>query len=1070
MESELPMKTKTFVVGIFLATLSQAFAQPVITVQPQDQTAVAGTTATFTVEATGTTPLAYQWRRYTNATQFSPLAGETNATLILTNVEPSSLRYGVVVSNAEGSVTSRLARLTVMVPPALVSQPGDLSVELGGRATNQVVATGTAPLAYQWRRNNSALPGRTQSSIVFTNVQPADTGDYTVVVTNAVGSVTSQVARLDLHGVGADINFEGKQTAPIRLSPDGTRLFAVNTPDARLSVFDVSNPSNPILIAEIPVGLEPVSVNPISNEEAWVVNEVSDSVSVVSVSRGIVTDTLQAKDEPADVVFAAGRAFVSCSRNNLIRVFDLVSHAELAAIPVFGNNPRALATSPDGSKVYAAFALSGNRTTLIPPDRAPPQSSPVNITNAPPQVGLIVDATDTNWSHVIQYTMPDNDVVEINAPSLAITRYFSGVGTVNLGLAVNPLSGDLFVANTEARNLVHFEPGVRGHTVDNRLTRIAIADGAVTAFNLNPGIDYSTLPNPSAKSMALAQPTFSVCEPGGEFLYVAAFGTDRIARVDTQGQVLARIEVGPSSGAAVNPRTKRGPRGLALNAAAQRLYVLNRLANTLSVIDTVGDTVLREIPVGSYDPTPAFIRQGRGFLYDARLSGNGTMSCASCHVDAEMDMLAWDLGNPFGTMEPVTVGGLNGVSIATNRHPMKGPMTTQTLRGLKGLDPLHWRGDRTNFLHFNGAFSSLLGGTVLSSADMSAYRDFVNTIVFQPNPNQNPDRTLPAALGGASPIAGSNSFVNFAYDTVASPAMNCFTCHAPTPFQLPASIGTGLRVIQDDRLRDSQHFKTPHLRNLYQKVGFMNKPGAVSLTGFGFNHDGRDSTLFDLFAATRFQLLTNNSLVKSNLAALLLCFDTGTPPAVGHARTITASNVNTASISNDWALLERQASRPFVDAFILTGSVTNISLIVRGTIDGQRRSLLYRPATTNYVMNKSGVGPFNHAELVAKVAAGDTLTVMGVPLVSGERMAIDRDSNGVLDGEEAPPSLTAVLSGTSVRISWPSKGAGVVLEFSESLSPPNWRTETSVQSVDSGRLTVTVPVADQKRFYRLRGL
>src|SRR5438093_3776124 len=74
------------------------------------------------------------------------------------------------------------------------------------------------------------------------------------------------------------VNFEGKQTSPIRLSPDGTRLFAVNTPDSRLSVFDVSNPGNPILIAEIPVGVEPVSVNPLNSDEAWVVNEVSDSI------------------------------------------------------------------------------------------------------------------------------------------------------------------------------------------------------------------------------------------------------------------------------------------------------------------------------------------------------------------------------------------------------------------------------------------------------------------------------------------------------------------------------------------------------------------------------------------------------------------------------------------------------------------------------------------------------------------------------------------------------------------------------------------------------------------------
>src|SRR5689334_24429389 len=95
-------------------------------------------------------------------------------------------------------------------------------------------------------------------------------------------AVTGALAPL---GAQTFVNFEGKQTSPVRLSPDGSRLFAVNTPDNRLSVFDVSSPQNPILIAEIPVGLEPVSVNPRDNDEVWVINEVSDSVSVVSVSQ-----------------------------------------------------------------------------------------------------------------------------------------------------------------------------------------------------------------------------------------------------------------------------------------------------------------------------------------------------------------------------------------------------------------------------------------------------------------------------------------------------------------------------------------------------------------------------------------------------------------------------------------------------------------------------------------------------------------------------------------------------------------------------------------------------------------
>src|SRR5438445_11710397 len=118
------------------------------------------------------------------------------------------------------------------------------------------------------------------------------------------------------------VNFEGKQTSPVRLSPDGTKLFAVNTPDARLSVFDVTKPSNPLLIAEIPVGVEPVSVNPRTADEVWVVNEVSDSISIVSISQKMVVDTLYVKDEPADVVFANGKAFVTAGRNNRVVVFD----------------------------------------------------------------------------------------------------------------------------------------------------------------------------------------------------------------------------------------------------------------------------------------------------------------------------------------------------------------------------------------------------------------------------------------------------------------------------------------------------------------------------------------------------------------------------------------------------------------------------------------------------------------------------------------------------------------------------------------------------------------------------
>ncbi len=851
------------------------------------------------------------------------------------------------------------------------------------------------------------------------------------------------------------VNYEGKQTSPIRLSPDGTRLFAVNTPDARLSVYDVANPSNPILIAEIPVGLEPVSVNPRTADEAWVVNEVSDSISIVSVSRGIVTDTLYVKDEPADVVFANGRAFVSASRNNQVAVFDIATHNLVTNIAVLGENPRALAVSPDGSKVYAAFALSGNRTTLVPADPNDPRRNQAPPTNPnlppPPKVGVIVDATDPFWSDVIQYTMPDNDVVEINSATLTTNRYFSRVGTVNLGLAVHPVSGDLFVANADAGNVTHFEPGVRGHFYTNRMTRITVGNGSIVPFNLDP-FATTNFPDLFAKSNALAQPTAVAFDPSGNFLWLAAFGSDRVAKLDTNGNVLARIEIGNATGASADPRNKRGPRGLAVHPSASRLYVLNRLANSISIVDTAGNTVLREFAAGSVDPTPAAIRQGRGFLYDAKLSGNGTVSCASCHIDAEMDLLAWDLGDPNGVMVTnATFVPQLGATLTNAFHPMKGPMTTQTLRGLNGLDPLHWRGDRTNFLQFNGAFASLLGGPQLSVPDMQAYRDFINTVVFQPNPNQNLDRTMPTNFAGGNAEAGRIIFMN----TNNSPTnnyttgLNCNTCHTvPT--------GTAKVLIPAAALQESQDFKIPHLRNMYQKTTSSHTNGAVSTSGFGFIHDGTFSDTFTFLSQPVFSTFATNTVKKQHLSAFLACFDTGTAPAVGYTRTINSNNVAAPVIVNDWTMLEGQAV------------VTNIALIAKGTIDGLVRGLMYQPASNNYVADKTGVGPFTHAQLAAKIQAGDTLTFMGVPPGAGRRMGIDRDQDGILDGDAAAPGLAVARLSENALLTWPTNSYWFVLESTLALTPTNWATVISERGISASNVVVTNTLSDSFRFFRLR--
>lgn len=782
-------------------------------------------------------------------------------------------------------------------------------------------------------------------------------------------------------------NFEGAQTNPIRLSPDGTRLFAVNTADARLSVFDLANPSSPRLIAEIPVGLEPVSVNARSNDEVWVVNQLSDSISIVSVSARLVTDTIYVNDEPMDVVFAGGKAFVSVSRRNEIRVFDINTHAQVGApIAVFGSNPRALAVSPDGTKVYAAFVLSGNRTTIIPTNivgASPPPPTNPNLPPAPQQ-GLIVSVTDPLWNpSFIKFNMPDNDVVEINAATQTVTRYFSGVGTINLGLAVRPSTGDVFVTNTDARNLVRFEPALRGHVVDNRITRINVASGLVTAFDLNPGVDYNVLPNPSALATALAQPVAIVFEPNGKSLYVAAFGTDRVARIGVNGEVLSRIQIGNAQ----NSRQKRGPRGLALKPDVSRLYVLNRISNTISVVNTGNESEISEIPVGTFDPTPLVLKEGRGFLYDAKLSGNGTASCASCHIDSEADMLAWDLGDPGGELVTVSNPGPNPPPVPASpgpfqMHPMKGPMVTQSLRGLNGAAPLHWRGDKQNFQAFNEAFDGLLGGSQIPTSDMNAFAGAITTIRYAPNPNQKLDRTMPLTFANGDPYAGFLSFINPPAD---GPLRTCSGCHS-----LTGGLGTDLKFREFNGLNEPQVFKSPQLRGLYLKTGFNNAPGANSIRGFGFAHNGSEPSVFSLLSHQQFfGIRATDTVDKNNLEAYMLCFDTGVAPGVGYTRTLTQANANDAGINADWNVLQAQALKGHID------------VIAKGFVDGRLMGLIYRPDTADYQTDKTGIGPFTQTQLRDKVIAGGTLSVMGAVPGTGLRLGIDRDFDGIFDGDES---------------------------------------------------------------------
>lgn len=580
----------------------------------------------------------------------------------------------------------------------------------------------------------------------------------------------------------------------------------------------------------------------------------------------------------------------------------------------------------------------------------------------------------------------------------------------------------------------------------------------------------------------------------GSSLFVPMFGTNEVAVYDT-AQLEADSFV-PNSADQIHV-TGGGPSGIVLDESRRRAFVLTRFDNSLSVIDTGSRSEISHVAM--HNPEPKHIIEGRRFLYDASFtSSHGDSACASCHVFGDFDSLAWDLGDPDHDQTPNTgpfridegigfflsrainpqTGQLLDNPVIAHFRPMKGPMTTQSLRGLANHGSMHWRGDRTGgnddnlipnagpnvqpnggsfnedvaFRKFNVAFGSLNGrNELLSDEEMQKFADFMLEVTYPPNPIRNLDNALTAQQQ-----AGRDFFCGLSPDNSVCNGGNksdtflaCNGCHVldragNSEFPEVAKPGFFGTDGQFSFEGESQFFKVPHLRNLYQKVGMFGMPAnppfpsviapAGSLVlfplantplpdkqkqqvrGFGFLHDGSVDTVFRFLSSLVFlqrdsnpnlgidprtpaTLLDGNHkdpgnagglaltpdgiLKRRELEAFLLAFDSNLAPIVGQQITLTKRNGGVAG--------------PRIDLLMARADVHECDLVVKNRfgrfhyVGGGKFRKLHHSAPTI---------PDRFLRTMALLPDGET-TYTCMPPDSEVQNGIDRDEDNVLDDHDS---------------------------------------------------------------------
>ena len=906
--------------------------------------------------------------------------------------------------------------------------------------------------------------------------------------------------------------FESGHVRPMAKSADGTKLFVVNTPNGTLDVFNI-NGGTLTLASRVPVGMEPVAVAVAPNGQLWVVNHLSDSVSIIAVDgTPRVVRTLLVGDEPRDVVFAGSpaKAFITTAHRGQHRTDPSIASvpgagdpklttpgigradvwvfnpdslgAALGGIPTkimsfFADTPRALAVSPDKNTLYVASFKSGNQTATVDeqvvcdgfnttktclvrsvtyPGGQPGPGTNVQGKEAP-ETGMIVkynktskkweDELKRDWSKAVPFTLPDKDVFAVDANTLLEKSAITSVGNTLFNMVVNPVSGALYVSNLDVNNMTRFEgPGVYGKsTLQGKLALAQVSvikNGTAQARHLNKHIDYSKLVHnagfdATAKNHSLAQPMEMAVTRDGKTLFVTAYGSSKVGVFNTTELENDTFNPRTASAGYIKLSGLGGPSGVVLDEDKGLMYVTTRFDNAVKVINLATKAEVSSVSMKS--PEPENIVAGRPFLYDAfRTSANGEAACASCHIFGDEDATAWNLGNPDDDTSSAAIPGkfidktqfplakllfgvkskINGDDNPNTFHPMKGPMMTQTLKGMRNSGAMHWRGDRAtgvygndvhdsnvSFLNFAPAFEGLLGAAeIMPREQMQKFADYQLNTYLPPNAVRNLDNSLTAAQQRGKDFyfgTRASDGVKLVNTATFQTSQNCNGCHMVDPAQ--GFYGTsGMRTFEGL----PQTVKVAPLRNLYNRVGMFGSPTMPffalagtgntgdQVRGYGFTHDGAVDTIFRFFHAIVFRNQvgagfpagTTGVQNRADVEQFMLAFENDLAPIVGQQVTLSSTNATQVGARID--LLIARAKAPFVSKEA-GGNVTECDLVASVVEAGGTRGYFFNVASSAFTAQDGTTRTDAALRALAK-NVGQEVTYTCTPPGSGSRVAFDR--------------------------------------------------------------------------------